>query len=256
MSKSKKQVLLTKESASAKLSKYSDGQYEGVILYLAPADMVQGMNVCPAATMGCKSACLNTAGRGRFTMVQEARIKRTIFLRDHEEEFINQLVSEIDKAKKRVEKKGKRLAVRLNGTSDVDWESLIRQYHPYFYEEREDITFYEYTKRPDLAMRTGPVLYTFSRSESTPRWLLRTMLDAGVNVAVVFSQYKKGEQLPDMIAGYRVVDGDTHDYRFLDPQDGRIVALRAKGDAKGDGSGFVVSDVSELSQVISHSRAG
>ena len=39
---------------------------------------------------------------------------------------------------------------------------------------------------------------------------------------------------------YTVVDGDIHDARYLDPVPS-IVALRAKGDAIGDTSGFVVS---------------
>jgi hypothetical protein len=37
----------------------------------------------------------------------------------------------------------------------------------------------------------------------------------------------------------RVADGDAHDYRPADPT-GCIVALKAKGDARHDTSGFVV----------------
>ena len=39
---------------------------------------------------------------------------------------------------------------------------------------------------------------------------------------------------------YLVIDGDVHDARYLD-RGPAIVALRAKGDAIGDTSGFVVS---------------
>lgn len=35
------------------------------------------------------------------------------------------------------------------------------------------------------------------------------------------------------------IDGDLHDLRFLDEK-GKIVALKAKGDAKKDKSGFVI----------------
>ena len=46
------------------------------VLYLAPADL-SGRNVCPMASKGCKAACLNTAGRGAFNNVQEARKRKT-----------------------------------------------------------------------------------------------------------------------------------------------------------------------------------
>jgi hypothetical protein len=55
-----------------------------------------------------------------------------------------------------------------------------------------------------------------------------------MNVAVVFA----GNDLPTEWNGKPVIDGDTDDLRFLDPQ-GVIVGLRAKGKAKYDTSGFV-----------------
>ena len=41
--------------------------------------------------------------------------------------------------------------------------------------------------------------------------------------------------------GFRVVDGDTTDLRHNDPR-GVVVALKAKGRAKADCSGFVVRE--------------
>ena len=58
------------------------------------------------------------------------------------------------------------------------------------------------------------------------------------NVAVVFDT-KVGHPLPRRYLGARVIDGDLHDLRFLDPR-GVVVGLRAKGLAKADQSGFVV----------------
>jgi hypothetical protein len=63
-------------------------------------------------------------------------------------------------------------------------------------------------------------------------------LNAGHNVAVVFST-KKGFDLPSEYKGKKVIDGDKHDLRFLDPK-GVIVGLRAKGPARQDESGFVI----------------
>ena len=82
---------------------------------------------------------------------------------------------------------------------------------------------------------------TFSRSESRANHAqCEKMLDMGVNVAVVYRSDKdKGHR---QLA--RKIDGDLHDLRFLDKRsknnDGYIVALKAKGDAKKDKSGFVI----------------
>ena len=60
------------------------GEYITGIIYLAPADLVERMNVCAMAIMaGCKNGCLFTAGRGAFNNVQQSRIRKTILLRDN-----------------------------------------------------------------------------------------------------------------------------------------------------------------------------
>jgi hypothetical protein len=51
-------------------------------------------------------------------------------------------------------------------------------------------------------------------------------LQHGINVAVVFAGC-----LPETWHGYRVVDGDRSDLRFLDPQN-VIVGLKTKGTAR------------------------
>ena len=50
---------------------------------------------------------------------------------------------------------------------------------------------------------------------------------------------KKSEPLPETFKGLEVIDGDTHDMRFLD-EPNKVVGLRAKGKAKTDDSGFVI----------------
>jgi hypothetical protein len=75
---------------------------------------------------------------------------------------------------------------------------------------------------------------TFSRSELNDVDALR-LLSRGQNVAVVFAGAK-----PATWHDYRVVDGDAHDLRHLDPR-GVVIGLSPKGArAKHDSSGFVV----------------
>ena len=100
------------------------------------------------------------------------------------------------------------------------------------------VQFYDFTKlsKPELRVRSN-YWVTFSYSGANLAESLRA-LKAGVNVSVVFST-AKGEALPASWNGFQVIDGDTHDLRFLDPK-GVIVGLRAKGDARKQTSPFIV----------------
>jgi hypothetical protein len=51
---------------NAKTSKGESLGYLTGIMYLAPANTVKGLNLCPFASSGCKAACLYSAGRGKF----------------------------------------------------------------------------------------------------------------------------------------------------------------------------------------------
>jgi len=219
---------------NAKTVKGQAKGYMTAILYLAPEKQSGVMNVCAFASNGCKNACLYTAGRGRFTNVQEARIERTRFYKRDAQAFIQQLKDEIRRYKAYAEKKGYQFCVRLNGTSDIPWEAYgIMQEFP-------DVKFYDYTKNALRAIKWAkgalPANYhiTFSRSEENCTQVDQ-VLHAGGNVAVVFSK----PSFPAEYLGKPVVNGDETDLRFLDPKN-VIVGLKAKGDAKKDESGFVV----------------
>ena len=120
--------------------------YMTYILHLAPAD-VSGYNTCPKATAGCKTACLNTAGRGGMfkkgettNVIQQARIRKTKFFFEDRENFLATLKDDIRKAIKQAEKKGLIPVFRLNGTSDIAWEKYgVIQEFP-------NVQFYDYTK--------------------------------------------------------------------------------------------------------------
>lgn len=233
--------LLTPGLSNAKIAK-GEGEYTTYILHLAPANL-SGYNVCPAASEGCKKACLNSAGRGRFSSVQEARIRKTRLFFEQPIEFMALLVKDIDAAIRKAKRTGQKLAIRLNGTSDIDWENcssattadgkLLNVFQLY-----PNVQFYDYTKRPDRLVRCANIPnyhLTFSRSEVNDR-VADNAIKAGHNVAIVFAK-----ALPATYRDRPVIDGTLTDLRFTDPKN-CIVGLVAKGKAKQDDSGFVIKD--------------
>lgn len=239
--------LLTPMEANAKTSKNAiTGDHFSAILHLAPATLAGCGNMCPAASEGCRKACLNTAGRGGMikegdstNTVQDARIRKTKLLHENSDEFFKHLHNDINKVRKYSQTANKKPVVRLNGTSDLAWEDFRPSIWAgkNVFEAFPDVQFYDYTKRPDRVMKNkhGNYHLTFSQSEANPR-VAKRLAEAGHNVAVVFG----GKNLPKTYHGRPVISGDEHDLRFLDPKGGNIVGLKAKGDAKADTSGFVV----------------
>lgn len=240
-------LLLTEAASNAKTAKNSiHSQFSTYILHLAPADL-SGYNTCPAASAGCKSACLNSAGRGAFSNVQAARIRKTHMLIKERAEFMRQLEADLNLVMRRAVKAGLKPVVRLNGTSDLNWLGIRFSDGQHVFQKYPMIQFYDYTKvlsRLKSLKLTGIKNYhlTFSRSE-TNESECKVALDLGYNVAVVFSG-----DVPSTYLDRPTVDGDGHDLRFLDVP-GSVVALKAKGKAKRDASGFVVSACSKAVSV-------
>jgi hypothetical protein len=220
---------------NAKTVKGDGSEYLTAILYLAPADTVDGINVCPMAVLaGCKAGCLYSAGRGAMNSVQVARQRKTILWRDFREVFIADLIQDITKFRAYCIKKGITPVVRLNGTSDIHWEryGIIEQF--------PDVQFYDYTKDIKRVRKALPDNYhlTLSYSEASVRYsdMVLDAMTGSNNMAVVF---RDKDKIPKSFKGFQVVDGDKDDLRFLDPK-GVVVALYAKGKAKQDASGFVI----------------
>ena len=209
------------------------------ILYLSPADSISPkLNICPYADIaGCKAGCLNTAGRGAFSNVQRARIRKTLMFLQHRVKFDALLVQDIRRLRSRAERQNMKLAIRLNGTSDIQWEKHEMGNNGTIIEMFPHVQFYDYTKIPG---RTVPYNYHLTFSYSGVAGFERVVAkqlrhEPDTNVAVVFSG-----NLPDKWLGRTVVDGDASDVRYQDPA-GVIVGLTAKGKAKNDTSGFVVA---------------
>ncbi len=213
------------------------GEYITGILYLAPFTSGGHKNVCPAASKGCVASCLNTAGRGAFRNVQSARVRKTKLLFEDFSTFKSQLLSDIKKLKTYADNKNLKVALRLNGTSDLLWPKFLPEL--FSDSEYEDIQHYNYTKVTKymadyLNNKLPPNYYLlFSKSEDNTD-ACKEVLKNGGNVAVVFK-----DNLPKSYLGYNVFDADETDLRFLDPKQS-IAGLVAKGKAKKDKTGFVV----------------
>lgn len=241
--------LLTPDGYNPKTKKGRAKGYSSAILHFAPAAL-SGFNVCKWSSAGCRGGCLNTAGHGGIIKtgettneVQQARIARTRWFFEQKQDFLAQLLAEIETHCRRARNNGLTPVVRLNGTSDIPWERVRTGDGRTIFEHFQDVQFYDYTKSPErvCAFVAGhlPANYhlTFSRSESNSADVA-TVLQAGGNVAAVFKTTKKAP-MPASWHGVPVANGDEDDLRFLDTH-GVIVGLKAKGKAKKDDSGFVI----------------
>ena len=219
------------------------------ILYLAP-HKISGSNLCPKASPGCAAACLYTAGRGKFSNVQEARIKKTQYFLTDRENFMLDLYKSIIKLIRKAEKSNLIPVVRLNGTSDLRFENIRFNYngkHKTIFQAFRTVQFYDYTKYDLNSGRWNnlPSNYdlTYSLSENNQIEALELLL-ANKRVAAVYKN-----KLPELQyfnvkkvgLTFPVLNADESDLRFNDPG-GYICGLNAKGDAKHDKSGFVLNN--------------
>ena len=247
--KDKPLTLLTSGESNSKLKKGITEKMSVSIMHLLPhdqADQLMGRavtrTVCPfAISAKCWKPCLNTAGRGGITKkgettnaIQLARLRRTLFYLDHRQEFLAQLCKEIQKFVTKCQKDNIKPCIRLNGTSDIQWELIPVENYANIFDMFSEVQFYDYTKIPTRKVSHIKNYHlTWSYSEANDKY-------AGIfdqvpyNKAVVFNG-----GLPRMFRGMKVIDGDKTDMRFLDKQN-RVVGLKAKGLAKKDTSGFVI----------------
>ena len=212
-------------SKIAKGLKYNEMTY---ILYLAPASQ-SGYNVCPMSTEECRKACVSESGHNRIDVkknaINKARIKKTKLFFEQRDFFMSWLVKEITKAKIDADTKGYRFSVRINGTSDIDLTTFkiggrnILEIFPL-------IQFYDYTKvskRFKLLDKYDNYDLTYSFSGYNMIQCLDLLENKKGRVAMVF----EGKVLPQSFMGYKVIDGDEYDMRYLDKQ-GVIVGLKFK----------------------------
>ena len=217
------------------------------IMYLAPYTL-GGKNLCPfAKAAGCINACLYTAGRGIFNNVQNARLNRTKLYHRDINAFMNQLAIEITALEKTAIKKGLIPVIRLNGTSDINWEDIRFNYEfihnkirsVTIFELFPEIQFYDYTKNPNRDQLPKNYDLTFSYSNKPEfKKFNEIAIKKSMRLAAVFSD----QNLPAYFIGLPVLNGDESDLTFLAPKN-TILGLYAKGKAKKDVSGFIIKTI-------------
>lgn len=237
--------------------------YLTAILHLHPIST----KICPYQDIaGCKEACLNTAGRGGImkkgettNVIQEARKRKTKLYLEDRNTFMSYLITDITKFVNYCKKKDKLPCLRLNGTSDIQWENIyvgnMEQYSldttdiklfnkkeydldcQNIFELFPDVQFYDYTKIPTRKVEQHKNYHlTWSYSEANVKY--SNWFDKiAYNIAVVFNG-----TMPIYFKGREVVNGDETDMRFFDKPN-VVVGLKAKGKARQDSSGFVIQTI-------------
>jgi hypothetical protein len=234
IAKAKKQTglaYLGNVNSSAKLlhSQVMSHQYT-YIIYLAPAS-TSGYNVCSHSTKECRLGCLATSGRAGMELIsggcriKNARIKKTKLFYEEPEFFMEWLIEEIKVAQKMAIRDNFFFSVRLNGTSDIDWQN-VKINGLSIFETFPDILFYDYTKNHNKFINI-PQNYHLTYSYTGRNWnKCQLLLKMGYNIAMVFN-VKHERELPIMYKGYEVINGDLTDYRVSDAK-GVIVGLKWK----------------------------
>jgi DNA-binding MarR family transcriptional regulator len=209
----------TEKSAAA-------GDPQTYILHLSPAS-TSGQNLCPGAG-NCAKICLHFAGNPVYMAGKgAARIRRSQAFSANPQAFLELLaLAIIDK--RSAQTPSERMAVRLNGTSDIRWESIpflvtfeLSQYiarkYSYCAEPRlyssileffmhnfpTSIQFYDYTKVfhnwEECERLNYHLTASYDGADNAPNLkLCRTALLRGLNVAAAFN-LKRGQSLPQEI---------------------------------------------------------
>jgi len=220
-----KKLPLLSFNQSTKILKGSKLGYTTGILYLKPADSVASKTLCAySSPFGCKDICLQDSGRLHMDSSQLAMYRRTINYLQDPDDFKDRLRKEI------IKNQTDKYAIRLNGTSDIDWSDLISSL--------PDIQFYDYTKCLNRIKNNKLSNYhlTFSASFAGDKAIKHSKeaIKLGLNTAIAFNtkQCKDEFKIPKHItvAGTKVkiVSFDDTDLRFLDP-DGSVGSLTRKG---------------------------
>lgn len=218
----------------------TDEKYLVQILHLAPS-WASLKNTCSKATLGCGTNCLNESGHGQLHMMHQgthsvhvARVIRTLIWFRYRDQFKAKFQRELDAQRVKAYRLGATPVVRPNGTSDLRFESLW----PELFTDNPDFVFYDYTK--DMRRNVSHISnysLCYSVSEQTTDLDIQAAFNNGLNCVVV-GRLKRNDSKPESYMGRPVVNGDSHDLRFLDPI-GVFVILFAKGHAYNDTTGFV-----------------
>lgn len=196
------------------------------VMYLFPHNAISLVTLCAGAkTAGCADGCLYQSGQLGMPVGRDAMAKRTVLMILFPLRFRAALIDEIARA---YERHGDALAIRLNGTSDVDFSEVIKA--------NPQVRHYDYTKLYNRVVKNDLPNYhlTYSGSAFNARSIKNTAraINAGVNTALAFNT----KQLPGEfeIPG-TLTDFDETDLRFFD-NNGSVGALTRKGSNRAERS--------------------
>lgn len=193
--------------SSIKVEKGESEGYFTSILYMQPADKVSTRTLCAAAELnGCKKPCLIGSGMLGMSTGQRAATRKTVIYLLDSERFYAMLRKEVQAKYK---KHGHKLAIRLNGTTDIDFTDFIAS--------MPHIRFYDYCKVYARVIKNKLANYdiTFSGSAYSEKTLYMTAraINAGHRVAIAFNT---GEKAGEFKMPTDLADFDTTDLRFTD----------------------------------------
>ena len=222
-----------------------------------------GANLCSNASPQCILFCLGpNSGHAAIiksgessNAVLDYRMRKTHYFLKRNGAFMRELLVHIAKEIRTAKRLGFRICVRLNGATDIAFENVAVVVDEALAAELTAISgmkvtagkhtafscfpkvqYVDYTKKASRFDKVLPNNYdlTFSRSELNDAECL-ALLARGHNVAVIFKN-----KFPKSWNGYRVINGDKHDLRHLDPC-GVVVGLTPKGKMRNSDSPFMVA---------------
>lgn len=218
--------------------------YVTATLSFAPSNF-SGKQVCYRDKL-CRDGCLFWQGRGRMYNIQDARINKTLRYFSDPDRFASQISIELMNlmsSLESIEFGGQKfqLACRLNNYSDIRWESKKFKSlgNSTIIDMFPDVQFYDYTKYPygtreawENPTDNYHLTYSFDGTEEDEA-NAKTVLEKGHNVCVVYNKihYQRFTALggrrgrSPLKWGYRMLDNEVSDNRFLDPSPAVMVGL-------------------------------
>lgn len=234
--------------------------YDGAVKYglsLSPDLEYRGFHSCAKATQGCKGSCLahsagqNFSGGGGKDVSallgpRLAQYKRSMAYLNDPGSTAVKLYDEVSKIASAAKKKGLLPVIRMNVTSDVHpaiFSSLIKTFPHVMFDDYTKLNYDPVAANHSVTYSSAGITQPKGVNgaptdiyNSQSNWKQsRARLEKGHIVAMPFSDKNV---LPKSVfdeetgRSYRVVDGDSHDFRFLNQQPpgspGVIVGLKNK----------------------------
>jgi len=244
---------------NTKVEKGKKQGYTTGVNYMSPYKTYPYGNVCAMADkFKCHGPCLNESGRGKFSVNQVARFRKLALFKDHPELFKEMLIKDIETGIRKAKRDNTKVAIRINGTSDID---IVRLYLDILKEYEDEVEFYDYTKivkyllnLQKLDNQISNYHLTFSYSKvNTAQEYIEQATKTKFNIAMVIKNENQVTRLMEnehkiKLYGreYNLINGDDDDLRFLDTNNS-IVLLKYKETraSQEDINNFVV-DIDDL----------